>query len=162
MKKKVTIVLNTLATGGAEHMVYELLKSLDTDRFDVNLLCYMKREDTLLAQQVEKQFPVTYLNQSGSITPKTVGCVVRAIRKTRPDVVHAHLGGIAFGAIWTLLFRKPLVATVHTKPAKAFSKKTEKRFAFINLWVMFFNECTENTGKPIAYRSTQNANTERI
>lgn len=125
MKKKITIILNAFTMGGAEHMVYELAKNVDINCFDIDILCYMRRHDTLLARQVEERFPVTYLNQSGHIMPATVWRVVRAIQKIKPDVVHAHLGGVAFGAIWSILFRKPLVVTVHTKPEKAFTKKIE-------------------------------------
>lgn len=125
MKRKITIILDAFTMGGAEHMVYELAKNVDTNYFDVNILCYMRRHDTLLTKQVEERFPLTYLNQSGHITPATVWRVVRAIQKMKPDVVHAHLGGAAFGAIWSILFRKPLVVTVHTKPEKAFTKKIE-------------------------------------
>lgn len=125
MKKRLTIILDAFTMGGAEHMVYELAKNVDKDRFDVNILCYMRKHDTLLAQQVEEHFPVTYLQQNGTITPGAIWHIVRALQKTKPDVVHAHLGGAAFGAVWSVLFRKPLVITVHTKPEKAFTKKIE-------------------------------------
>lgn len=125
MKKRLTILLDAFTMGGAEHMVYELAKNVDKDRFDVSILCYMRKHDTLLAQQVEEQFPVTYLHQNGTITPGSVLRIVQALQKTKPDVVHAHLGGAAFGAVWSVLFRKPLVITVHTKPEKAFTKKIE-------------------------------------
>lgn len=123
MKKRVTIILDSFTMGGAEHMVYELVKNLDKNHFDVSVICYMCKENTILARKIEEQFPIIYLNQLGHITPATVWRVVNAIQKTRPDVVHAHLGGAAFGAIWSVLFRKPLVITVHTKPEKAFTKK---------------------------------------
>ena len=126
MKKRLTIILGAFTMGGAEHMVYELIQNVDTSHFDISVLCYMRKQDTLLAEQVEAKFPVTYLNQSGHITPNAIWKIVRAIQKTRPDVVHTHLGGTAFGAIWSMLFRKPLVITAHTKPEKAFTRKIEK------------------------------------
>lgn len=106
-------------------MVYELAKNMDLDCFDVSILCYMCKANTLLEKQVEELFPVTYLNRNGHITPSTVWRVVRSLQKMRPDVVHAHLGGAGFGAIWSVLFHKPLVITVHTKPEKAFTRKIE-------------------------------------
>lgn len=126
MKKiKLTVILDCFSIGGAEHMVYELLKNIDTDHFDVSVLCYMCKQNTPLEQQVESLFPITYLNHTGQITIGTILRVVGAIQKTKPDIVHAHLGGAGFGAIWTILCRKPLVITVHTKPEKAFTKKIE-------------------------------------
>lgn len=125
MKKRVTILLPTFSTGGAEHMVYELAKNIDANQFEVSILCYMGKQDTPLTRMMEECFPVTYLNQSGRISPRAVWRVIWAIKETKPDVVHAHLGGVAFGAIWAMLFRKPLVVTVHTKPEKAFTKNIE-------------------------------------
>lgn len=123
--KKLTILLPTLSMGGAEHMVYELVKKLDTSRFAPLIVCYQRRVDSELARQVEADFPVTYLNQSGKINLMTALHILRSIRRTKPDVVHAHLGGAGFGAIWCALFHKPLVITVHTRPEKAFTKKIE-------------------------------------
>ena len=125
MKKRLTILLDAFTMGGAEHMVYELAEHMDAQQFDVSILCYMSRKGTLLEQQVEAKFPVTYLNQDGRIAPKTILHILRAIRKTNPDVVHAHLGGAAFGAIWSVLDRKPLVLTVHARPERAFTRKIE-------------------------------------
>ena len=125
-KKRLTIILGGFSVGGAQHMVYELLQSMDTDCFAVHVLCCEKRYNSVMERQLEKRYPITYLDQSGTVTPGTVLRVVRAIWKTKPDIVHAHLGGAGFGAIWALLCRKPLVVTVHTKPEKAFSGKIEK------------------------------------
>lgn len=121
--KKVTMILPALSMGGAEHMVYELAKSADKAHFEPHILCYMERIDNTLARRVEKDFKVTYLGQTGSITPKAIWLIIKAIRKTNADVVHAHLGGAAFGAICGILFRKPVVITIHTRPEKAFTRK---------------------------------------
>ncbi len=126
MKKRLTILLDAFTMGGAEHMVYELAKHIDVDQFDISIVCYMSRKGTLLEKQVESQFSVTYLNQDGRIVPKTIFRILHAIRKTKPDVVHAHLGGAAFGAIWSILSCCPLVITVHARPEKAFTSKIEK------------------------------------
>ena len=125
-KKRLTVVLGDFSVGGAQHMVYELLQNIDTDCFTVHVLCYEKWCDSVMERQLGKRYPITYLDQGGTVTPNTVLHVVRAIWKTKPDIVHAHLGGAGFGAIWALLCRKPLVVTVHTKPEKAFSPKIEK------------------------------------
>lgn len=106
-------------------MIYELLKHIDTDKFDVTMLCCAKESNTALEKQVEQLMPVTYLNHSGQITPGTVLKILSGIRKTKPDVVHAHLGGVAFGAIWSILYQKPLVITIHAKPKESYTRKIE-------------------------------------
>lgn len=122
---KLTTLLDAFTMGGAEHMIYEHIKNIDTQHFDLNVLCYMQKQNTLLAERVEKQVPVTYLNQGGHITLKTIWRVVRAIQDSKPDIVHAHMGGAAFGAIWSILFGKPLVITIHAKPGEGFNKRIE-------------------------------------
>lgn len=123
MKQRVTFLISKFGVGGAENMTYELAKNIDTDKFDVSVLCYMCSRSTPLEQRAEKDLPITYLNQSGRITLGTILRVMRAIYQTKPDVVHAHLGGVTFGAIWSILFRKNLVITLHAKPQGGFNRK---------------------------------------
>lgn len=127
-KKKITILLPRFGVGGAENMVYELVKNIDREQFDVTVLCYMQPNNVHTEKQVETFCSLIHLNQSGSITPATVWRVMKAMRKTKPDVVHAHLGGAAFGAIWSMLFRKNLVITVHAKPEGGFNRSKKSRF----------------------------------
>lgn len=126
MKKRLVILLGGFAIGGAEHMVYELVKHINRERYNVTVLCYMPKQNTALESQVEKICQVLYLNETGTIKPSAILKALRALRKLRPDVVHAHLGGSGFGAIWAFLTGKHFVVTAHTKPEKAFSSKIEK------------------------------------
>ena len=127
MGKRITVIITDLGFGGAQHMVFEQLNHTDKARYDVHVLCYGKKRNTPLEEKLEKMFPVTYLNEQGRVTPFTIIRVVRAIKKTNPDLVHAHLACAGFASIWAQLYKKPLVITVHTKPAKAFSAKNEKQ-----------------------------------
>ncbi len=147
-KTRLTLLLGSFSEGGAEHMVYELARCIDKTRFDVQVLCYGFKMNTALEQCVEKICPVTWLNKGGTITPGTVWCVLKALRQLRPDVLHAHLGGAGFGAIWSILFRKPLVITAHTKPEKAFRPKAEKlvRMALITGKTKLVAVSKENEG----------------
>lgn len=126
MKKRLVILLGGFAIGGAEHMVYELAKHINRERYDVTVLCYMPKQNTALEAQVEETCPVLYLNETGTIKPSAILKALSALRKLRPDVVHAHLGGAGFGAIWAILTGKRFIVTAHTKPEKAFSSKIEK------------------------------------
>lgn len=129
---KLLTIINSLSMGGAEHMAYELIKQLDRSQFDPYVLCYDNKYNTPLEQAMEKICQVKYLGQKGKITPITVFRVLRAINEVKPDIVHAHLGGVTFAVPWCFMHRVPLVVTVHTTPEQAFSKKNEAliRFAF--------------------------------
>ena len=125
-KKRLTIMINGFGFGGAQNMVYEQLKNVDTDRYEVSVVSNIPKSTSTLEDQVCALFPVTYLNGGNAVTPKTVFQMVKAIQTTKPDIVHAHLGSVGFAAVWSMLYRKPLVITAHTKPEKAFSPKIEK------------------------------------
>lgn len=43
MKRRVLILLENFAIGGAQNMVYELLRCIDRERFNVGVLCYGQR-----------------------------------------------------------------------------------------------------------------------
>lgn len=122
MRKKLLIVLQSFETGGAQNMVYELLRCIDRNKFDVSVLCYGTRVNNALTEKLEEIQYVKYLNTEGRITPVTFVKILHEITKSKPDVVHSHLGGTVFAVPWGLLHHKPIIVTAHTKPEKAFSK----------------------------------------
>ena len=73
----------------------------------------------------EKVCPVKYLGLTGEITIASIKSVIRALDELNPDVVHAHMGSVAFASIWSWLRNKGFVATVHTRPDKAFNRRIE-------------------------------------
>ena len=123
MKRKVLILLENFAIGGAQNMVYELLRCIDRERFNVDVLCYGHRIENDLTMNVEKIQSVKYLDQTGHINIKVVSRVLKAINQEKPDVVHAHLGGVPFAVLWKVAHRGSLIITAHTRPDKAFTPK---------------------------------------
>ena len=87
--------------------------------FDVSVLCYCGKQNTSLEKKAEDKIDVHYADCAGTVTPQKIHTVFREINKIRPDVVHAHMGGVLYAALWTLKNRKPLVVTIHTTPQKA-------------------------------------------
>lgn len=124
-KNKIIIILGKFGFGGAENMVYESIKNMDREKFEISVICTHSRRDVDLTRKVEEICPITYLNQDHRMGLKQVVVTLRAIKKQSPDVVHAHMGGVGFAAIWSIIYRKPVVITIHTKPEKEFSKKVE-------------------------------------
>lgn len=123
MRIKVLIVLGKIAIGGAERMVYELVRSVDRSAIDISVLCYQGRQHTALEYDIEKLCNVIYMSEKGHIGISTIRRVIREIDRLHPDIIHAHLGGTIFSVIWSLLRHKPSIITAHTKPEKAFSPK---------------------------------------
>lgn len=130
MKKKVLIILPGFAMGGAENMVYELSNHINPENFDASVLCYCGKQNTSLEKKAEEKIDVHYVDCAGKITPQKIHKVFREINKIQPDIVHAHMGGALYAALWTLKKRKPLVVTIHTTPQKAFSNLVESVLRF--------------------------------
>lgn len=123
MKKSLLIVISGFEIGGAQNMVYEMLRCINRQEFDVNVLCYGAYKKNSLTEKINKIQDVKYLGITGKITPLTIVRVMREISKYKPDIVHAHLGGVVFAVLWGLLHHKPIVVTAHTKPEMAFPKR---------------------------------------
>lgn len=134
MAINVVLIIGSFAVGGAENMVYELAKSIDKQRVNLHIVCYGTKRDNALSDAVEAVCNVRYLNTMGSITVSTVRKVISALDEINPDVVHGHMGGIGFAAIWSFLRKRGFAATIHTRPDKAFSKKIEALFRLRMHW----------------------------
>ena len=126
-KIKLLTILVGLAMGGAEHMAYELIRSIDRSTFEPIVLCTGIKLNTPLEAEMEKICQVEYFGHKGKITPLAMLSIMRKISSINPDIVHAHMGGVSFAIPWTGIHNRPLVITVHTEPEKAFSKNNEKQ-----------------------------------
>ena len=125
-QKSILFLIESMSEGGAQHMLYELIKSLNKTAFQPILVCYGQKSGSALEAMAEKEFSVEYLDHVGVITPRALSTIFRKIKEINPDVVHAHLGGMVFAIPWAALKKNSrLVVTAHTKPSRAFNKKVE-------------------------------------
>ena len=120
-RRRLLIIINALSMGGAEQMVYQLVRSLNKE-YQPQILCYGSFQGNALEAKIEKVCPVKYLGIKSRIGIKEYRLVFSAIKELNPDIVHAHQGGVTFALPWCALNKKPLCVTVHSKPEKAFSK----------------------------------------
>ena len=123
MKIKILLLMNQLGIGGAENMVYNLAKKLIALEADVQIVCCGSKLNNALESKIESVCNVTYLNLNGRVTFQSYWTVLRELKRQKPDVIHAHLGGVVFAAPLSILLKIPLVITAHTRPDVAFSKK---------------------------------------
>lgn len=123
---KILFILADLSEGGAQHMIYELIKYLDKAEFKPLLLCYSGKTSSALEQKTEEICTVHYMHEKGHIGFSSIWRVWKQINSYQPDIIHAHLGGMIYAIPWAF-FRKgrKLIVTAHTKPKMAFNKKVE-------------------------------------
>ena len=82
--KTVLTILPALPVGGAENMVYELIKNYDVRRFKAIVLCYGEKTNSYLEKQIENICRVVYVGLKGKLTVASFGRVFREIRKIKP------------------------------------------------------------------------------
>ncbi len=123
--KRLLILIYSLGVGGAETMVAELVKKIDKTRFSCSVLCISPKKHTFVEDWVESVCPVSYLGITGSLGVRQMLHAMAEIRKLKPDVLHAHLGSVAIALPYGMMFHKPVVVTIHTKPEEAFSRRNE-------------------------------------
>lgn len=147
---KLLTILPGFSSGGAENMVYELNKQLHKTNVENYILCYSGKQNTELEKKAEKIAKVIFLNCAGTVSIKNIIKVCTVIDKINPDVVHAHMGGALFGALWTLKKHRALVVTIHTVPQKAFTSKIEKILRFRMLFGKFQLVAVSKENKKLA------------
>lgn len=124
MKKlNLAIIIGCLSVGGGQKVVYQLIKKLDPSLVSVSLICYEGKSGTDDECELEKICNVIYLNEVGKITLAKMRRIGKVLNALKPDVVHAHLGGMAYAIPWTFIRRVPLLITAHAKPSHAFIPK---------------------------------------
>lgn len=117
--KKLLLYIGNLEIGGAQRVVYELVKNVK--EYEVFVLVHSSDPKNSLSEKIVKEADVRFLNIEGSLTVKNFFKVMKAIRKIDPDVVHCHLGVVYLGYFWCRLHKRKCVATVHTRPDAAFN-----------------------------------------
>ena len=96
---KISYVIGSLATGGAERQLLELLSRLDRSRFDASLVLFdsktASRADGLVSQVFSLGIPATENARPtvhrAAVIAAAFGRLVRHFSRLRPDIVHAIL-----------------------------------------------------------------------
>ena len=123
---KILTLISALGIGGAQQMAYELIKNIDNKEFDMTVLSYGGKSNNALESRMEQVCSVKYLEYAGHIGLQKIIKVMKCMTSFHPDIIHVHMGGVAFAIPWGLIHHKPVIVTVHTKPENAFSQKNEK------------------------------------
>jgi glycosyltransferase involved in cell wall biosynthesis len=106
-------VIDHLGPGGAQGVVVNLMRSLDTSGFEVRLAHFFPAGGTHREELLEREgFSIYYLDKKLGFDPATFVKMNRVLRDFRPHVVHTHVGTVRYVLPVSLLQRVP--ANVHT------------------------------------------------
>ncbi|GHT56214.1 glycosyl transferase family 1 [Spirochaetia bacterium] len=135
--------------GGAQHVIYEIVKHLDYSKYKATIICTDGRVYSLLEEQMIKEsvgnYSIIFLKNHDFIRIQTnnklfnkiinrirrialdliiIPEFINELKRTKPDIIHAHQRGI-WAAYWAIPHGIPIVTTIHTNPSAAFLPETE-------------------------------------
>ncbi|MEJ1939202.1 glycosyltransferase, partial [Nostoc sp. NIES-2111] len=131
---KITHVIDSLGPGGAERLLVAYAPRIARLGFDVNVVVlHEKQGNFMIPQLVEAGIPVTWLPVEKLRRLDQVAGFLRAMRQSRPDLIHAHLEFASIlGSVCGRLTGTPVVATLHTLDAPALGNRRDTR-----RWLMY-------------------------
>ncbi len=113
-KIKVLQVIDSLETGGAEKIVYDLAVNLDPLGYDVSICSLEDERETFLAERLmEKGFSIHFLGRKEGFDLSLPSGIRRIIREKSIDIVHCHIGGELYGHAGTVGTRARVLTTLH-------------------------------------------------
>ena len=112
---KIAHVITELGPGGAERVVLELCKELKKNgHAPVIISLSPKPENSAIPAALEKAGLETHYANVSKKKPWTIFNLASILRKTNPDIVHAHLMHPSLATrLLKPFYRKPLVNTIH-------------------------------------------------
>lgn len=113
MKKiRVLHIIDTAGPGGAEKVLYDIIKNLDSSKFESFLI--IPDKGWLYAQLKDENITIDIINGKGSYNISYIIKLIWYVYRNEIDVIHAHLMGVSLYCIFVSLFTGiPLVSTIH-------------------------------------------------
>lgn len=121
-KHKKTVVLHiTQVQGGIQTYIEQIYKNIDKDRFELEIAC-PKEQESLIQFAVNNNIKWHPLKLKWRISPfsdvLSVLRIIRLVKKTNPNIIHAHSSKAGFVTRMASVFIKPTV--LYTPHAYAF------------------------------------------
>jgi len=115
VQPKVLNVIGSLATGGAESLLYYIHKHLKSKGCDNFVICTFTSEGFFYEKAKQDGLQVISLNLKSKHDPRAIWRLIRVIKKGQFNIVHTHLGIAYLYSIIALFFisNVKLTYTIH-------------------------------------------------
>jgi glycosyltransferase involved in cell wall biosynthesis len=113
-KIKIVCIINSLALGGAEKLLLELIQKIDKDRFDISV-CTVNGAGPLLLEFEKLGITLKIFQKKAKLDLGVIWQIYGFLKEIKPDIVHTHLfAGDTWGRIAAFLARVPvIISTEH-------------------------------------------------
>jgi len=122
MPIRVTHLINSLASGGAERLILDAAPFWDTSRFDVRVV-YLLAAQAQEEEIARSTIPMRWGGLRSPCDPMGMGALARKLDELRPDLLHTHLMlADVLGRRYGRSRRVPVVTTLHTQAERLFRR----------------------------------------
>lgn len=150
-KIKIAYIMPSLARGGAERFLLDLLSQIDRQRFEPIIILF--KEKGVLFDELQKLAIETFvLEKKTKFDFNNIWQIYQILRKESPDIVHTQLGGDIRGKIAAKLARIKIL--ISTEQNLNFTENREQRWAKIitSLWTKTIVAISPAVAKDMAKR----------
>ncbi|MDZ7859281.1 MAG: glycosyltransferase [Candidatus Krumholzibacteriota bacterium] len=107
-------VIDSLETGGAEKILYNLTVNMDSEKYRVSVCSMEDVRDTFIVKKLEnKGFTIHFPGRKKAFDPELLRNIHNIIRKESIDIVHCHVGGEFYGHVAAVATRASVITTLH-------------------------------------------------
>ena len=116
-KKRIAIAISDLRVGGSSQVVFDLVRNLDKDKYDIYLLVFFDEFPTRYAQlQKEKGVHLIFLGKKRTLDLPFLRRLKKTIKTIKPDVIHCHLSAVFYVLLATKWKSHRILYTIHAEP----------------------------------------------
>ena len=129
-RTKITYIIPTLDSGGAERFFVDLIKNLDREKFEASLILY-KRAGLWLGELEREGIKCVVLEKKFLFDISNFIAIYKSIKEIGPDIVHTQLGADIYGVLAAKLagIRSIVSTEVNTNINESYLYNCLKKFS---------------------------------
>lgn len=109
-KVKITYIVPSFNTGGAERFLLDLIESINKEEFEVSVIVF-KVAGPLINELHDSNTNYFVLTKLAKFDLKNLWQVYKILKKIKPDIVHTQLGGDLVGRLAAILARVKIIVS---------------------------------------------------
>lgn len=157
MRKKLLFVIPSMRTGGAEKLVLDLATFIDKEKFEVLVLSYGKKTNSIYDNfALKRNINIKYLDKKKGFDVSLIKKVSKTIDEFKPDILSTHINTVPY-LLWKTRKIEKKYHTIHNlaeKDAKGFGRILLKiAFRFFKFKPVAICETVKQTISKVYHKS---------
>lgn len=125
--KRIAVILPSFAIGGTEHMVANLAKYINKQKYKLMVISLMNPTNTHIQKMIEEsKVDILYAGKGSVPVWRVFTKIYSELVKFRPDLIHSNMYAFVYVVPYLLTHNVKLLHTIHNKPQNEFFDKYKK------------------------------------